>query len=404
MNNEESSHFHTAAELRAFIQGDLGNDNDFLHKHLGFAPNKDKLEFLNTITSLYNPDNPEMPHEFKNTDLGKMIIKNMATLTGSKAVKQGNISQMKFLTGLQNYEKDISGLHTLIELEEKLNQDAYIAYLFGHMGNGKTDFAFLLGELGIKRNNLEIATNVKSATETDKNIEYIYTYGQLLEWLTGGHKVESLQEVEKLRNEGKEIDASNKLFIFDEGSNFASGYSQDAYETQKKLGNTVKLIRKVGGRLIIIGHTGKDVHPDIRRLTDDCITKVSTKTAEFYKSVNESGNGVDLKYVLSNIPPTNLTYDTLEISFWDWTLETPSELKQKGVDISERRKQSKEERNAEIVESYITNQHPKINPNENGKITQDMLGDFYGITPVRIGQIIKKFKEQAEEFQEMEAK
>jgi len=393
--NNGESRFFSAAELRAYMEGDLRTENNDVHPHMGLVGDMDTLELLSFLESVYEPQNLDMPYDFRETKVGETIRKNVATKLGTKAVQEGNVSQMKYITGMQDYSQDISGIHSLIELEDRLEQDAYVAYQFGHMGNGKTDFTFLNAEIGKKRLNLEIASNVRSFKQAD---EYIYTYGQFLEWLTGGYKVESLQEVETLRNEKDiEIDASDKLFIFDEGSNVASGYAQDAYDTQTKLGNTVKLIRKVGGRLWIIGHTGKDVHPDIRRLANDCITKPSKKSAIYYESVEE-GKGVDKKFELSKIPKTNYDYDTLEISFWDWTLETPEELKEMGRDIKEESKQKKEERNMEIAKAFATNKHENIEPNENGVITQEMLGDYYGVSRQRIHQILKKVSEQAEEI------
>jgi len=389
------SRFFSAAELRAYVENELKTENTDVHPHMGLVGDMNTLQFMNFMQSMYMPQNPDMPYRFEDTKVGQTIRKNVATKVGTKAIENGNVSQMKYITGMQDYSQDASGIHTLMELEKRLEQDAYVAYLFGHMGFGKTDFVFLNAEIGKKRLNLEIASNVRSFEQKDK---YIYTYGQFLEWLTGGHKVESLQEVERLRNEKNlEIDASDKLFIFDEGSNVASGYAQDAYDTQRKLGNTVKLIRKVGGRLIIIGHTGKDVHPDIRRLSNDCITKTGKKTAIYYESVEE-GKGIDKKFELSKIPKTNYTYDTLEISFWDWTLETPKELEEMGRDIKQESQQNKEDRNMEMAKAFATNKHPDIEANENGEITQEMLGDYYGISRQRVSQILSGIAEMANDI------
>jgi LmbE family N-acetylglucosaminyl deacetylase len=145
----------------------------------------------------------------------------------------------------------------------------------------------------------------------------------------------------------------------------------------------VKKIRKVDASMIIIGHTGKDVHPDIRRLAE-CVKKVSKKTAEYYYSVNE-GKGEGHKRTISGIPKTNWnSYDTKEITTWEWS-KIPTDEKD-----ATKEKMDTGDRNMQIVKAYQSGNHPEIDTNEKGDITMQMLADYYDISRPRVSQIISE--------------
>lgn len=389
-NENTSEQFSTAAELRSYIENNLEDENTDVYPHTGLVQDGEILELMNFLADSYVGTKKGMPYHFEDTKLGGMLRKNQATKTASKAVKEGNISQMKFISGKQSYNIDATSLNALIQLRNRLEKDAYILYLFGHMGHGKTDFAILLGELAKRELNFDVASNIKSFSEKDKFVE---NYGSLLKWLANGKEVSSIDEIIE-----KDIEIDDKLFIFDEASSHASGYSDDAYDTQRKLGVTIKKIRKVGGRVICIGHTGKDLHPDVRRLAE-CAKKVSKKTIEFYETVTENGKGKDLKKAVSGIPKTNWnSYDTQEITSWDWS-EVPTEEKEaqasEVVEKEKKEQESKDRRDINIAKAVATNEHPDIEPNEKGEITQEMLAEHYNLTTGRISQIVKDIKNEA---------
>lgn len=391
---QASEEFSTSAELRSFIEGNLAGDNTDVYPHAALVSEPDVLDLMNFMESAYAGEHEEMPYYFKNTEMGEILRKASATRTTTKAVREGNISQMKYISGKQSYTNDVSSIHTLINLRDKLGKDAYIQYLFGHMGNGKTDFAILQAELAHIEHNADIGTNIKSLAEEREHVTYIPQYGDLLRWLADGKNVDSIDEIAEL-----DIDVDEKLFIFDEASSHASGYSDDAYETQKKLGTLVKKIRKVGGNLIIIGHTGKDVHPDIRRITNDCVSKSRLKKAEYYHAVNEQGNGSGHKETISGIPQTNWNeYDTNEITNWDWS-ETPLDEEIEVIEEKQNKEVSKEKRDMRILKAVVDNVHPEIEPNEKGEINYEMLGDYYDISKQRVSQIVSDYEQKVQEVE-----
>lgn len=369
--------FSTSSELREFVDDNLERNNTDVHSHTGLVSDEQSLRIMSILEEMYQPNkHPDLPYSFKDTKLGQMLRKRNATQVATQAVKDGNISQMKYVTGRQSYNNDVSGIHTLRKLRNQIDSDAYIQYMFGHMGNGKTEFAILQAELAVKELGYETASNIKSWSEKDK---YIFSFGDLLTWLADGQEVNNLKDFQDL-----DIEESNKLVIFDEASNHASGYSDDAYETQKKLGKLVKLIRKVGGNLIIIGHTGKDVHPDIRRITNDCVKKVSKKTAEYYNSVEEA-EGKGHKFTISHIPRTNFSYDTREVTMWDWTMATSDEIEE-GRQNAKEAKESKEKRDLRIAKAKVENPDWTYE-----RITRELDLD---ISPQRVGQILTKMQKE----------
>lgn len=377
--------FTTSGELREFIDGNLSRKNSDIFAHTGFVPNGNKqmMNMLNRFEIAYSGNNPNVPHRFENTQVGQMFRNVLGTQVANQAVKDGNISQMKYITGQQEYGNDASSIHSVMKLRDRMDTDAYIGYMFGHMGNGKSNFAFLLGEIAKRELGYKVYSNVKSAYESGDTDGYINTFGELLSVYAGGEQISEISDIQT-----NDIDTLEEeiLFIFDEGNQEASGYSQDAYDTMEYLGKMLTLIRKVGGHLIIIGHTGKDVHPHIRRLTTDCIHKVSKKKAVFYEDVVEA-DGKGKKAEINKIPETNWNYDHLEISFWDWSLQTNEDMKE----LQEETKgtMSTGERNMQIFKDYH---------NEDKDLTQEQLAEKYDLTTGRISQILKEMEKRVKAF------
>lgn len=390
--------FTTSAELSEVVKGNLKGNSETVPKHTGRVPENHR-EFVAYLESMYQHEShPDLPPNFEDTNLGSSVMELAESKKVSKAIKDGDISTMKYITGIQEYENKLNGLHTLRELKSHMEGGTYIAYTFGFMGNGKTDFVNLFGEIAKKELDYTIGTNQKTLQEKDR---YIPAFGDLKDWISNGHGFSNLEELEDLRQDNKLEPKQRKLMIFDEGSNWASGYSNDAFDTQELLGKLVKIFRKVGAILIIIGHTGKDIHPDIRRLSTHCIHKTGKKTADFYKTVDENGEGQGLEKSVSGIPPTNFTYDTNEICFWSWR-ETPTKEYREIKSQQEDNNQTKHERDLEIAKGYLLNEHPDIEPNEKGEIDGPMLADYYDLHKSRISQIVSTVETELKAIGEIE--
>jgi hypothetical protein len=88
----------------------------------------------------------------------------------------------------------------------------------------------------------------------------------------------------------------------------------DDMNAGKALSNLIKLLRKYNCHLILVGHTGKDIPLDIRRMVLFAL-KESKKKAVIGAGLEEDSAGwmqvKNVLYTLRNIPATTIEYDSL---------------------------------------------------------------------------------------------
>lgn len=301
MSTEDSSSGNTFRELRDWLTNSEEN-RELEVPWWGPLIQDEQLRqvmFIAYEAHLQGVPHEKIPDEFEKTRFFKIIFRRHASRRLEKAINSGNEDPPSFLAGYSDDKRDISGLHTIQRLETWLIDDvAKIIYLAGHMGAGKTDFSHLMVEVVRHRmeqedKEIEVRTNIKSS-----EIPTINEYPDLKEWMTEGS-----------------VD-DEKWYIFDEASSELSGYSHDRAKVEQLMSSMVKKMRKNGVSLIIIGHTGMDLHPDLRRLSD-YVEKTGTKTADAYASVKD-GDGAGHLFRLDGIPETNLRYNTEDEAEWDW--------------------------------------------------------------------------------------
>lgn len=169
---------------------------------------------LNYYASLWR----DRDDEFEETELFKTVLHSAASETVQRAIQQNNLSQLSAERGWDG-NSNAGGTRELLNLVDRINE-GYIGYLFGHMGTGKTDFAILLAELWHRQTNGTIGTNVKSLKQKD---DFVERFENLQDWVS---------------------QPGQRLFIFDEASSFASGYSQDAGQVIKYFRKLLRTFRK----------------------------------------------------------------------------------------------------------------------------------------------------------------
>ena len=240
---------------------------------------------------------------FGSTDIYERLRRVSANRNASRAIRQGDMFTLQNMVGETSQKRDISGVKTIRMLRDKLSRPAYVCYLHGVMGDGKTDWAFLLGEIwqdemDRQGYNTVVASNVQTCEQT----ETVDNWDDFEAWLDDATEDE------------------RRLFIFDEASKHAAGYAADKQDARELLGKTINLIRKSFSSIIVIGHTGMDVHPDIRRKCTHLMRKKGKKDVEIRERV-DTGDGegeIQTTARVGGIPPTNWVYDTYESSGWDW--------------------------------------------------------------------------------------
>ena len=297
----------SAAKLNEKLENATGEDLKTL-KESGMLP-RGVVKRLSLLEHHYDPNfgDEDDPYYAWETKRYKQIVKLHASQRLSTAVQNGNKSIINHFLGVVDTNTSLSHIQVYERFRNWVSREASVTYIAANMGYGKTDFALLMAEIwkssleGSTKNGkpvrLEVASNVKSCQQTKS----ITTQPDLAEWM---------------EDRGDDEEEVFKLFVFDEASSHASGYTKDASKVQQQLSSMIKLMRKNGGNIIIIGHTGKDVHPDVRRLSD-FVQKESKKEAVVFEDVRE-GAGNDMKFELSEIPPTSWRFDTKEESTWEW--------------------------------------------------------------------------------------
>ena len=291
-----------ASLVRELARGRLGEDDIDVSRMAGIIIDDDVAEVVAAREELYDParaadwvDDP--PATYWSTTEGRRVIRRHGTRTATRALERGNPDLIDYLTGVPNFDSDVSGLEAIQDLRDWITRTAGITLMSGHMGSGKTDMALLLAQIWRRETGGSLAANIASA----QDVETITTMSDLRD---------------RLEDDGE------LMMIWDEASSHASGYSSDQYEVESQLRRMLRMIRKRGGNLIMIGHAegGRDIHPDVRRLSQ-AVYKDSKKSATLYEGIDERGEYENEITSLTGIPPTDISFDTREESSWDWDLE-----------------------------------------------------------------------------------
>ena len=294
---EASQQGYASAQMREAQEGRLGDRDTYADEFAGVVDD-DTLELLTKYREAFARSPSE---NFEDTATYDELMRAASNRRASTAIDKGNVSVLQNFVGLRESGNDASGVQLLRRLQSVVSEEAWTCYLYGKTDAGKTDLSLLFVELWRdERTDGVVGTNVRSVARAYDWAVFIDEYDDLLEWLeTDGYK----------------------FFLFDEASSHASGYSGQASDG-RRLGRLVNLFRKYKASLLIIGHTGKDVHADIRRKSSHLIIKDDKKTARVYEPVQDVEGEVDVqkRLHLKGIPKTTLQeYDTREASSWSWS-------------------------------------------------------------------------------------
>jgi len=304
-----------AAHLREAARGQKPEPVES-HSHVGLADDETVRALLSHLAAHYQPRecDREMPARVEETDLWQILVGKESTETLTRAIRDSRLDQLSFAVGDPAARADVSGLKAIESIEEIMDREAPILYIYGEPGSGKTNISLLLAQVWVRlqeRRGLdyELASNIRTLRAQDAWIE---TYSALEAW--------AKEFVEALPEGGETLadDAPRKLYIFDEASSHALGSGEQGYQTGQLLGPLVKTIRKGNCGLIIIGHDGKDVHPAVRELAKVCQRYVENqKRASFYHTIRN--REPDEKIVdVHGVPLTDYEYDDKEDTRFRW--------------------------------------------------------------------------------------
>ena len=237
------------------------------------------------------------------SQLYERILERATSHRIRESVEKGHGASMAHAVGLSNQRDSLYGFRTLEALEEFWEDyPTFSVYLYGPLppegpvGVGKTDFAYLLSEVGRRvYDDLKVASNTPS-----DEFETFQSWTGVEQWL---------QEAD-----------GRKLFILDEAAQVLQFADMKAGKVVSKF---LKLIRKYEGNIIMIGHTGRDVPKDIRRQLL-VVRKDTKQTATVGVGLEETSEGIepdDVLLDLTDIPKTNINYDTLDTADFSFDVD-----------------------------------------------------------------------------------
>lgn len=318
MNDDPSGAF-SAAKLREYVEGEVKENNE-LYPHTGLVePGSESSELLSFMESIYDSKDRELPASLSESRAGSVLRRKASTDRVG-----GSVSDLpSYAVGLTETDVDISDSQAVARIfNSMLNEKApYSAVLFGGMNKGKTGFAALWLELWKElvplkypdADDYKILTNMRTLDAADEVVTHIDDLKRLVfgndEYIKSGGE----------RGDPPEIDPATPVWWhFDECSTHLDARTM-GWEVPNLYLPLVKRFAKVNVDAVHIGHSGMDIHADMRRshITTEFVFKTGLKTANVYESMMED-EGTDLKYLLERIPETTLDYDPDDYSPFSW--------------------------------------------------------------------------------------
>jgi hypothetical protein len=310
-----------SAKLREFVQDELqAKENNDLYPHTGIVePGSTTEELLSFVESVYEPSDRELPPRFENTRMAQVLRRRAAT----EYIGDQIPDVASFAVGLTDRDVEVSEAQALAKIAKSIvNEGApYSSLIFGGMNTGKTGFAGLWLELWRELVPLKYGTEeyvVVTNMRTLEGADHVVTDIERFRELVFGD--EEFLETGGSEGEPPEIPRETPVWWhFDECSTHLDART-NAHEVSQQYLPLVKRFAKVRVDAVHLGHSGMDIYKDMRRsqVTTEFVFKTELKTAEVYdRMVDEQG--VDLKYVLEEIPETTIEYDPDDYSPWSWS-------------------------------------------------------------------------------------
>lgn len=284
----------TAAKLREQIKGRLEGESPVLD-HTGVVPDPDDratLSFLNQMDS------------YRRSDLKTTVSNKIGTDTATDAIHQANSSVLSHFVGVTEQDLDAGSLSLPIRLLDRMdNYDApCFPVIAGNPNTGKTNFLLLLAQLRkIEKEDLVVLSNFNSSI-TDITISSCHDLAITL-----------------LENRDKP-----KFLMIDEASTHFDSRTHRrpvAVQYTPLAKRFAKLNVDVAG---LVCHTGKDLHPEAKRLCTLPVLKTEKKTAEIYDrwpSDSESPEDLSFSGPLEDLEKSAASYDPDDAAPWAWNLK-----------------------------------------------------------------------------------
>lgn len=293
----------TVAKLREQIRGDLDGGSGRIKDHAGLLEDdRDQraLSFVDEALDGAAVDGDRLDE----TELGETLLANFETEAATRAVDQGHSSLASFLVGVTEQELDASNVTLPSKILARVANDGQLSTMLaaGAPNSGKTNTVWLCTEIARAWfDDLLVISNARAEIVDER--------------VTTAHDL----AVTLLRHRDRP-----KVVVIDEGSTHFDARTQ-SYEVSSQWSPLLKRMSKLGVELVaVIGHTGKDVDPEVKRLTNLALFKSAPKTAEFFAEWPADSDFPAERLFggsLEELEPTSIEYDPDEPAPWSWNLQ-----------------------------------------------------------------------------------
>jgi hypothetical protein len=286
----------TAAKLHEQVRGDLDGD-DRLLSHTGLISDSKHRESLSFVETTFP--------EFGTTDLGNEVMATLSTAEATEALHSGADRRLSHIVGLTEQDVDGSTVRLVQNLQNSLENAGAPAFVTGagNPNTGKTNTIALLAELRcVELSDLLVVSNVRTLSLTDVVV-------------TSAHDLATTLIERRDRP---------KFVIVDEASTHfdARTYRREVATQWTPL---AKRFAKIGVDACgLITHTGKDLHPEAKRLSTLSFFKIEKDVVEFFgRWPADADHPVDPLFggPVENLESTGAEYDPDDAAPWNWNLE-----------------------------------------------------------------------------------
>lgn len=288
----------TAAKLREQVRGNL-DGGEPLHHHAGFVKDDRDRRALSFVEDAVDG--------FADTSLGQSVYGTLATDAATDAVVNANGSLASHLVGVTEQELDASSLTVTARLMNRLENESVLTTVLaaGAPNSGKTNTMFLLtGDMSraVFGDDLLVISNSESWSGADRSVSSMHDLMVLL-----------VEERDR-----------PKTFVLDEGSRYMDSRTFSR-EVAMQWSPAQKAMSKLGVEVAgVIGHTGKDVVPETKRLSNLAFWKDAPAEARFYERWDGEADRPSAPLFsadLTHLEPTASDYDPDDVASWSWDLD-----------------------------------------------------------------------------------
>jgi len=295
----------TLAKLREVVQGNIERDHR-MHPHTGVVADQADRSALSFVESLdFGADS------FSETSLGEVVLSKVETDAGTRAVQENLSGVASHLVGVTEQDLDGSTLSLVVSLLDQLHNNGAPSWVSvaGDPKTGKTNTAVKL---------IELADRAGGLVEDVPDDLMVVT--NAASWSRADLVVSSMHDLMVTLMEHRE---KPKVVVIDEGSTHFDARTY-RHPVASQWTPSAKRFGKIGvWSTIVIGHTGKDLHPEVKRLTTLALWKTAKETAEFYgRWPADSAEPADQLFAgdVEPIEGAASDYDPDDAAPWNWNL------------------------------------------------------------------------------------